>query len=442
MILHLFVFRAVAISAYSLAHSISIHEVVSNQYFFWITGIISYVSHNIAMLLFNKFVPSKYLKIIEENAELLLYIAIICILLSGYMIYNAGIYSVSSNITGVAVQQIVLPSLLLLVFYIALIMLFNIINLHDYKKKASELEITISKEKMLKSALFNMTKVYAEFNCTNDTLIRLVINEKDSDISPYKTYTEFHESISLRHIHPDDIQKGHDVLPKNIIELFNNNINEVSYEYRSPSDDNENEYIWHRLLMQSKLDKKTNDIVAFFVVYEIHDEKQIQLALKDKSERDHLTGGYNKEAAKTYITNHLKEDTQGTLFMIDLDNFKAINDTFGHAYGDDVLCNVYNEIKLHFRSHDIVARMGGDEFIAFTPDSLSSKTLKEKAQGLCSSIQQTYKNENNVKVTVSASIGISHAPQDAETYTDLFEKADQAMYRSKNKGKNTYTFFS
>ncbi len=446
LILHLFVFRCITVSLFSLMHNQQIVDTISSPFLFYVTSIIAFILHIIAILFFNKFVPPRYLKIIEENAELLLYISIICIVLVSYLIFNANIYSLDSAARGIQVQQIVLPTMILLLFYIALLMLFNIIKLHAYKHKATELEDTINKEKRLKSALFNMTKIFVEFSCTRDELIRFVRHEKDVDISLYNSYSDFMHKTAQRFMHPDDIYKSQEIEAKNIINLLKKGQNEVTYEYRTPvyqeSSKLPTKFIWHKLLMQSKIDPETNEVTAFFLVYEIHDQKEAQLSLQAKAERDTLTGGYNKTTAQSYIDSHLQTISQGTFFMIDLDNFKSINDNFGHTYGDNVLCELYNKIKAHFRAHDIIARVGGDEFIVFATDNLTHKIIDEKASDICKEVKHTYTHSSGKEITVSASIGISLAPKDGLTFFELFNKADNAMYQSKNKGKSTHTFYS
>ncbi len=443
LILHLFVFRAVIVSIFAIANNATIIEIVGSPYYFWLTGILSFIAHNIAIILFNKFVPAKYLKIIEKNSELLYFIAIICIIIVSYMVYNASIYDLSSTATGINIQQIVLPTTFLFLFYISLFILFNIINLHAYKIKATELEDTISKEKHLKEALLNKTKVYAEFNCTKDKLVRLVINEKDFDVKQYESYSSFLEVTSTKYIHEKDQEIKSLISAHKIIESYNNGFFQFEHEYRALRtpiiESADNPYIWHKLLVKSRLDTSTNEVHAICLIQEIHNEKEEKLALKNKAERDPLTGGYNKEAARTYIKKHLKEKSQGTFFMIDLDNFKQANDNFGHAFGDEVLCTIYNDIKSHFRAYDIVARVGGDEFIAFTPDILQHEILKKKAQDICTAVTHTYQTNDNISITVSASIGIAHAPENGLDYDSLFARADKAMYITKKNGKSSFT---
>ncbi len=325
----------------------------------------------------------------------------------------------------------------------ALVMMIKIIDLHDYKEKVTTLEDTVSRESGFKSALFNMTKVFAEFNCTQDTLVRLVIYEKDADVSKYSSYTDFLHTTSEKFMHEDDLEKSKNAEPANIISLLESGTSEISYEYRTPiyneDPDSPPSFIWHRLLLQSKYDHNTNDVHAFFLIYEIQNEKEIQFSLQDKAERDALTGGYNKQAAQMYISSHLQEKQQGTFFMIDLDNFKAINDNLGHTFGDEVICTVFNEIKSHFRSNDITARIGGDEFIVFAYDRFSKESLEKKATEICKGLKKTYTSDEGTSITISSSIGISHAPENGVHYEDLFNAADKAMYISKNSGKNSYT---
>ncbi len=445
LLLHLFVFRAITISCYALSYDITIAQTISDPMLFWVTTLISFVSHNVAIILFIKLIPAKHLKTMIKEPNVVCFFFIIGALLMAYMIFNASFYSISNTAIGIRVQQIILPLVLLSVFYISLLMMLRIVSLQGFKEKATELEDTIIRESGIKSALFNMTKVFAEFNCTKDELRRLVIYEKDADITKYSSYSDFLHRTSKRYMHSEDLYKSKSAEASNIIELFNKGITEVSYEYRTPvttEGNNNQEYLWHKLMLQSKLDEQSNDIIAFFLIYTIHDEKEVKIALQNKAESDPLTGGYNKEAAQTYINQHLEEKKEGTFFVIDLDNFKPINDNFGHSYGDDVLCSVYNEIRSHFRNNDIIARVGGDEFIAFTPDILSLDSLKAKARQICSSIKKEFTTDIGIKFALSASIGISHAPDDGTEYKDLFDNADKAMYVTKKSGKNSYTIFT
>ncbi len=130
-----------------------------------------------------------------------------------------------------------------------------------------------------------------------------------------------------------------------------------------------------------------------------------------------------------------------TLVFIDLDGFKEINDTLGHDYGDLLLQQVAKRLKNCVRSHDTVARLGGDEFTLIVEGISDQRRASEIAEVIKSSLIQpiTIKNE---QVYITSSIGLTFYPSDGKSIEDVVKHADQAMYLSKNKGRNRYEFFS
>ncbi len=114
--------------------------------------------------------------------------------------------------------------------------------------------------------------------------------------------------------------------------------------------------------------------------------------------------------------------------MIDLDNFKEINDNFGHQYGDKVLTEVAQILQNMFRRDDIVARLGGDEFVVFLVNAASYEVMKPLFQRLCDKLSRTY-TQNDISVKISASLGISVAPEQGTTFKELYKKSDMALYQ-------------
>ena len=144
--------------------------------------------------------------------------------------------------------------------------------------------------------------------------------------------------------------------------------------------------------------------------------------LLQKANIDQLTGLYNKSAAEQFISEILSSDKNANhaLFCIDLDNFKNINDTFGHLYGDKVLKELSGGIKELFRKSDILGRFGGDEFVIFVPNMPNIEFIEAKAVELNKCLHRTYR-DGNTELTVSASIGIAVYPKNGDTYkTDFF----------------------
>ncbi|MDI3472870.1 MAG: two-component system, cell cycle response regulator [Thermotogaceae bacterium] len=135
------------------------------------------------------------------------------------------------------------------------------------------------------------------------------------------------------------------------------------------------------------------------------------------------------------IAKSSKERWDFSLIVIDLDNFKQINDAFGHLFGDLVLKKLAKIIKSSIRELDSVFRYGGDEFVVVLP-GISKKIAREIAERLLKNIRNV-EFEDGIRIT--ASIGISSFPEDGETAQSLFESADRALYISKTLGKNTIT---
>ncbi|WP_160690996.1 diguanylate cyclase [Clostridium sp. C2-6-12] len=173
-----------------------------------------------------------------------------------------------------------------------------------------------------------------------------------------------------------------------------------------------------------------------------HIVKEFSL-LKLKSEYDQLTELYNKSAFYEKVKKFIKENKESTctFIFIDLDNFKAVNDNLGHMVGDEVLKDTANKINDVFNgSETIVSRFGGDEFCVFNP-SLSISLIKEKLRLLCDNLNAKYIG-NNIEVKISASIGIAFYPNDGNTVEALIEKSDEALYLSKENGKNRFTIYN
>jgi diguanylate cyclase len=161
-----------------------------------------------------------------------------------------------------------------------------------------------------------------------------------------------------------------------------------------------------------------------------------------ESERDGLTGIYNRKAFDEYLSGLVEKNTvvkqPFALLMLDIDNFKAINDTHGHQVGDRVILAVVNKCRQYIRSEDYLARYGGEEFAAVLPGA-SLKNAWKKADLIRSAIGATryviegMHEENAIAVTVSGGVSVYRKADSRETVT---RRADQALYVAKLSGKN------
>lgn len=157
--------------------------------------------------------------------------------------------------------------------------------------------------------------------------------------------------------------------------------------------------------------------------------------------KDSFTGLLNKRACAEYVAETLASDSEvHYMAMIDIDNFKNINDTYGHMYGDKVISQVASIINGSMNGRGIVGRFGGDEFFIFTNWINTEMQLRAVLTSIRKRVQSIFENrEESCKVTLS--IGISKAPTDGCTYDELFRKADKCLYLAKFKGKNRFVIY-
>jgi diguanylate cyclase (GGDEF)-like protein len=140
------------------------------------------------------------------------------------------------------------------------------------------------------------------------------------------------------------------------------------------------------------------------------------------------------------IASAEREQFGMALMFLDLDQFKFVNDTFGHNVGDDLLKTVAQRLLAQVRQSDTVARLGGDEFVIQLRNPTSKDEVAQIAERIISAIKQPMQCRGQ-KVQVGASIGIAMFPLDGNGSIELMQNADTAMYAAKSAGKNTFRFF-
>lgn len=157
---------------------------------------------------------------------------------------------------------------------------------------------------------------------------------------------------------------------------------------------------------------------------------------------DPLTGIHNRRYLETEVTRFLRDKSnKGSFFMIDLDNFKNINDTYGHLEGDRALKLLANMLRKNARNSDILCRMGGDEFAIFFPGLVSKRILRIKANWIMKCFSEMMLEEEILRLT-TMSIGIAVSGVDGTDYKTLYENADKSLYYVKQNGKNAIHFYS
>ncbi len=163
------------------------------------------------------------------------------------------------------------------------------------------------------------------------------------------------------------------------------------------------------------------------------------------SSQDALTGLANRTCFNNLLEHALarasRYNTLVAVFFMDLDNFKLINDQFGHAVGDKLLIETAKRLKETLRGSDTISRLGGDEFTVILEDPLDITGIEEVAKKIVDALNLPM-TINGVEIFISASIGISYCPKDSFQPEILIQKADTAMYQAKKLGKKQYQFYT
>lgn len=164
--------------------------------------------------------------------------------------------------------------------------------------------------------------------------------------------------------------------------------------------------------------------------------------LEDKADTDLLTGLTNKLATERKIKDYMAQNpnSQSMLFILDVDNFKKINDTLGHAFGDEVLRSLGQQITAIFRATDIIGRVGGDEFMIFLKGISDDDSIRKEAKKV-ENFFRNFQAGEYVKYAATASIGVAIFPQEGNDFESLYKAADQGLYKAKKRGKNQLAFY-
>ena len=199
-------------------------------------------------------------------------------------------------------------------------------------------------------------------------------------------------------------------------------------------------YAWVKMKYRAEfVEGRAQKVTGFLQNIDSFRKKEAQL--KEVIERDAMTGLYSKTHAPYLVNQTISDKTKmNALLVLDLDNFKSVNDKLGHLIGDAVIMDMAMNLKTTFRKTDILGHIGGDEFMVMMKDIKSSEIVIKKCIQLRDTLRKVYTHEGE-EVSVSASIGIALSPQHGSDYNLLFTRADAALAESKRQGKDTETIF-
>lgn len=203
------------------------------------------------------------------------------------------------------------------------------------------------------------------------------------------------------------------------------------------------EQVWVKVFAKAISDHQGYLLRIVGSISDISKEKKKTIQLMDRAQKDGLTKVYNRITIEHMINQEMLHypDQGHMMFVIDIDDFKSINDTLGHAAGDEALTSFSSALTSCFRKDDIIGRIGGDEFVIFMryQAPFSNAQLEVKCQKLLSELSNITLSLDS-SYQIHCSIGIAMHPEDGNTYLELFKTADKRLYQAKKRGKNTYCF--
>lgn len=269
---------------------------------------------------------------------------------------------------------------------------------------------------------------------------RTVAHFRKFGLNPRLPYSQMLRIIAERQLQPE-FRHGYLRMfsPQSIIAAYESGINALHYD-AIMTDEGEH-YSWMRIIARILRWDQDGSIHLLTYRQNIDAEKRQETHLLDQLQRDTMTGLYDKMATEEHMREALSMVPLHAyaFFIIDIDNFKGVNDRFGHAAGDFAIISFSRTLANSLRESDLVGRIGGDEFAALLP--LSSRDIAaQKAAKLVTALSQTVLFEGQ-EIPLSASIGVALSTASGGDFETLYRYADAALYHTKHSGKNSFTIY-
>ncbi|NLN81735.1 MAG: diguanylate cyclase [Clostridiales bacterium] len=307
-----------------------------------------------------------------------------------------------------------------------------------------EKERRLLRECRYHQAVLKSAKYIYKINVTKDIILKGHEDwQKRFGLTPSPSYTDMLSLVTAKWLHPDDSERLRDGLSRtSLIACFENGQTCVSLECRRA--ELGKPFMWIKCTSNLLRDPDSGDIMSLCTIKSIENRKKREVEMQYLAERDSLSKLYNHRATKSHITAFLETGEglsgQHAMLIMDIDDFKKINDTHGHLYGDNLLAKISDTVQTLFRSTDILGRVGGDEFVFFFKNISAPDMATGKAVEVNRVIQNLYSQyDDGLSVTVS--IGIALYPSHGVTYDELYANADKALYKAKKDGKDTVALF-
>ncbi len=239
--------------------------------------------------------------------------------------------------------------------------------------------------------------------------------------------------LFLHIIHPDDRERVSNAYTKSLK-------NKEAYEIEHRLLMNDGSIRWVKEECETEFDKNGNPLVSIGIVTDVTKEIEYLNKIELQLNTDYLTQLNNRKSYNERIGELLslkkRNQTPFSMVMYDIDDFKNVNDTYGHDVGDTVLIKMSQLVKSHLRESDYLFRIGGEEFIILLTET-HLENAKKVSSKICKSVEENLKSITNHTITIS--IGVSEA-NESDSEDTIFKRVDKLLYKSKHSGKNKVSY--
>ena len=407
---------------------------------------------------------SNYKMIIHEKAagKMFFRYFIICSIFLVFLTFNGKVFTIGPTMDEVARRMLCCEMFLKIAFiwWSSRLLFVMITNQMSYVKNEVYTENALDKERAFRNTVMRKGIFYLNIDITRDE-----IKEGAEFLNPAiwgncVSFTKVIEGLLKDCIHPEDEEE---FVHTNNREVIKERVDTAPYyshqirvsakgiskyfslveQYDKHYLETDKEWIWLKIDYIYTKNSTTGDIFSYVAAFDVDLQVEQGEKLKKSASTDFLTGILNRAAIEKGINEKFeKKNDVGTFFIIDVDNFKSVNDELGHPMGDQLLKQIASTLTEVFRKNDMVGRLGGDEFCVFMKDVEDVEIIQTKAETLNAKCRIECQGEDGKIVKVSVSIGIATINPQISEYSELYKCADLALYETKRRGKDTYTIYS
>lgn len=359
--------------------------------------------------------------------------------LDWYLVMQSDISALVENLHS---QMYIGIGIVTLVIILVLVVITGV--MWRYNRQITNLTVAQEFEysRMLQEATTALYESILEFNITTqrgngDATLKYF---QELGLNADTPYAEALKKIAEKRVKEEYLEKYLETFsPTNVLACYNNGITNLLFDCQFLCSDGN--YRWLRITGRIFYWQSDHSVRMISYREDIDDQKRREMFLIEQSERDALTMLYNTAATRRHVETLLREVHEGkhVMLIIDIDDFKLINDNYGHSVGDRVIVEFASELRASFRDSDIIGRIGGDEFLVLMRNYPSVSFIRSKLNAVCGHMSS--KVFNQVDRSITTSIGVALYPEHGATYDELFEKADEMLYQVKESGKGIYRIY-